>query len=153
MSTENTNTVESTELVTASSASMINDFAAATPAFYCSFKPSTDAGKVELYNAMNNADVQLADHIGQLINMRDLIIEPVEIVKEETGEVEIAPRVIIIDTDGNSYTCVSKGIYNALRRICSVFGMPTWADGLPVKVRQVTRGARRIYTLDAAVIG
>lgn len=149
---EHNPTTEALEVVTPTVANgMIADFASAAPSFYCSFVPSTDAGKRQLYNAMNNADVQLADHIGQVINMRDIIIEPVEITKEDSGEVVTAPRCIIIDTDGNSYTCVSTGIYNALRRLCTVFGMPTWPDGLPVKVRQLQKGAKRLYTLDATV--
>lgn len=138
-------------MIPGSENTMIADFATGAPSFFCSFTPSTDAEKRQLYNAMNNADVQLADHIGQTIVMRDIIIEPVEIVKEETGETVSAPRCIIIDVDGNSYTCVSTGIYNALRRICTIFGRPSWRDGIPVKVRQITRGARRIYTLDATI--
>ena len=150
---ENVNpTTEAIEVVNPTVANgMIADFANATPSFYCSFAPSTDAGRRELYNAMNNADVQLADHIGQTIVMRDIIIEPVEMTDENTGEIKTCPRCIIIDVDGNSYTSISVGIYNALRRLCTVFGMPTWANGLPVKVRQITRGARRLFTLDATV--
>ena len=150
---ENVNpTTEAIEVVNPTVANgMIADFANAAPSFYCSFAPSTDAGRRELYNAMNNADVQLADHIGQTIVMRDIIIEPVEMTDENSGEIKTCPRCIIIDVDGNSYTSISVGIYNALRRLCTVFGMPTWANGLPVIVRQITRGARRLFTLDATV--
>lgn len=143
---------ESTEImpVVASPDAIVAEFTGNAPAFYCSFRPSSDAAKAELYNAMNNADVQIGDHIGQIINMRDIIVEPVEIVNDETGEMEKAPRCIIIDTEGHSYTSTSTGIYNALRRLCNVFGSPSWPNGLPVKVRQInTRGGRRVYTLDA----
>ena len=148
----NPTTTEALDVVNPSVANtMIADFANNAPSFYCSFVPNSDQDKRVLYNAMNGADVQLADHIGQTIVMRDIIVEPVEITKEETGETVTAPRCIIIDVDGNSYTCVSTGIYNALRRLCTIFGRPTWQNGLPVKVRQLTRGARRLYTLDATI--
>lgn len=139
-------------MIPSESSTMISDFTGGAPAFFCSFTPSTDAEKRQLYNAMNNADVQLSDHIGQVINMRDIIIEPVEIVNEETGEAQTAPRCIIIDVDGNTYSCVSKGIYNALHRLCTIFGKPSWRDGLPVKVRQISRGSRRLFTLDATIM-
>ena len=117
---------------------------------YCSFAPETLSDKAKLYNAINNPDVQLSDHIGNVITMRDIIIQPVEITSEKDGSTVTAPRVTIIDTDGNSYSCTSIGVYNALRNIVRVFGRPTWTEGLPVVVRQINRGSNRILTLDAA---
>lgn len=132
--------------------SMIAHFAANKPAFYCSFVPASDADKAALYNAINNPDVQLADHIGKEIVMRDVIIQPVEVISEATKEAVTAPRVTIIDMEGNTYSCVSQGIYNALSTLVQVFGEPrAWKNGLRVTVRQITRGTRRIFTLDAAV--
>ena len=131
-------------------AEIVNAFSASAPAFFCSFAPKSDAEKVELYNAMNAPDVKLSDHIGQEINMRDVIIEPVEIQNED-GTQTTAPRIIIIDTDGNSYHCVSTGIYNALRRLAGIFGAPTWQNGLKVKVKQLSFGSNRVFTLDAVV--
>ncbi len=129
---------------------IVANFSTAAPSMFCSFVPKTDDDRAALYNAMNSPDVRIADHIGQVINVRDIIVEPVEIVDEKTGEIRKSPRVILIDTDGHTYSAVSYGIYNALRRLCdpALFGMPTWENGVKVRVKQIARGSSRIFTLD-----
>lgn len=123
---------------------------------YCSRKIESMADKAALYNAINSPDVQISDHIGQVIVMQDVIIQQVQINRRdasgrETGEIVPAPRVTIIDVEGHTYSCVSVGIYNALCNLKSIFGAPSWPDGLPVVVRQINRGSNRILTLDAAL--
>ena len=50
----------------------------------------------------------------------------------KTGE--LAPRIIIVTADGNSYQCVSIGVYQSLKRIFALFGTPeTWAEPLKIK--------------------
>lgn len=130
---------------------LVAGFENAENTMFCSFAAETVEDKAALYNAINNPDVLISDYIGKVILMRDVILQAVQIVKEETGEVNTCPRVTIIDVDGNSFSCTSVGIYNALRNLIRIFGRPTWENGLPVIVRQITRGTRRIFTLDAAV--
>lgn len=149
----NNTAAESAELsvLPVTAESLIAGISGNTPSFYCSFKPQSDADKAALYNAMNNPDVQIGDHIGQIINMRDVIVEAVD-MEDDKGNPVKAPRCTIIDMDGATYCAISTGIYNALSRIIGVFGAPTWTSGLPVKVRQInTKGGRRVYTLDAII--
>lgn len=125
-------------------------------ALYSSRKIESMADKAALYNAINNPDVQISDHVNQVIVMQDVIIQQVQISRRdasghETGEVVTAPRVTIVDVEGHTYSCVSVGIYNALCNLKSIFGAPSWPDGLPVVVRQINRGSNRILTLDAAL--
>lgn len=119
----------------------------ASSSIYCSFIAETPNDKAKLYNALNAPEVKIADHIGKEIVMKDVIIEPVEIVDDKTGEVRTTPRATLIDVNGHTYTATSYGIYNALKRIFALYGVPTW-DGIPVRVRQITNGANRIFTLD-----
>ena len=86
------------------------------------------------------------------IAVADFIVQQVTITREN-GEVVTAPRITLIDVEGHTFSCVSVGIYNALKTICYIFGMPDqWSeDGLPVIVRQINRGSNRILTLDATV--
>lgn len=136
----------------AAASARIAEFETGIPSFFCSFNAETDSEKAALYNAMNNPDVQIADHIGQMINMRDIIIEAVDMLNEETGEVRTAPRCTIIDVDGNSYASTSVGIYNALRKICGIFRKSHFETGLPIKVAQISiKGGKRIFTLNLAV--
>ena len=120
----------------------------ATSSIYSSFVAESNDDKAKLYNALNSPEVRIADHIGKEINVKDVIIEPVEIVDEKTGEVRTTPRVTLIDVNGHTYTATSYGIYNSLKRIFGLYGSPTWEEGIPVRVRQITNGANRIFTLD-----
>ena len=113
---------------------------------YCSIKPTTTEEKKALYNMMNSSDERLADCINQVIKVKDLYIESVE-VKNEEGITSIAPRIILMDTEGRTYASVSVGIYNSLRKLIQVFGEPTWPEGIAVKVVQHTKGNRKMLSL------
>ena len=115
---------------------------------YCSFKVESQADKALLYKAMANPDKRLADHIGETILAKDVFVEMVELVSEQTGELVKTPRIVIIDKDGVSYQCVSFGIYNALKRVFAVFGQPTWAEPMPLTIKQAGKGTRKVLTLD-----
>lgn len=130
---------------------IIDGINTATASIYSSFVAESNDDKAKLYNALNSPEVRIADHIGKEINVKDVIIEPVEIVDEKTGEVRTAPRVTLIDVNGHTYTATSYGLYNSLKRIFGLYGSPTWEEGIPVRVRQITSGANRIFTLDIVV--
>ena len=127
---------------------IVSNFANVGGSMYCSFQPQSEDERAVLFNAMNAPDVRIADHIGQVINVRDVVVEPVEIVDDKSGEIRTSPRVILIDTEDHTYSATSYGIYNALRRLVSIYGLPTWPNGIPVRVKQIARGANRIFTLD-----
>ena len=72
----------------------------------------------------------------------------IDVIDDKTGEIRTSPRTILIDPDGNTYSATSYGIYNALRRLVAIFGAPTWENGVTVRVKQISRGANRIFTLE-----
>ena len=54
---------------------------------------------------------------------------------EETGEVRTGHRTIIFGDDGKSYVTASNYLYNTLKQIFQIFGMPTeWDSPLTVEV-------------------
>ena len=57
-------------------------------------------------------------------------VECVEIHKEDTPEEKtIAPRIVLIMEDGQSYACVSVGVFQSLKRMFTLLGTPdTWAE-------------------------
>lgn len=131
---------------------MVADLSKATPSF-CSLQPSTPEEKVTLFNAMNNPTYRIDEKINCEINVRDIYAETVEIVNEKTGEVSTAPRIILIDTDGNSYGCCSYGVFNSVKKLIQVFGVPTWHEGIkviPISIpsKRVQNG--RVLTLKLA---
>ena len=115
---------------------------------FCSFVAETPEQKKKLFNAMNSADAKLSSMIGEKLTIVDVYCETVTIINEETGEKQVAPRVVFIDKNGKSFTSTSFGIFNSLKKLIAVYGMPTWPQGVTVKVKQIERGVNRIYTLE-----
>lgn len=118
---------------------------------FCSMKVETDEEKAALFNAMNNPSDRLADSINMTINAKDLYIEVVNCTNEKTGEVTACPRIVIIDDEGKSYQAVSIGIFSALKKVIQVFGAPTWEKPIPLTVKQITKGERKMLTLNVAI--
>ena len=115
---------------------------------YCTMKAETPEAKAKLYNIMNNPDKRLGDCINMTINAQDLYVEIVDCRNEETGEVSPAPRIVIIDDKGVGYQCVSVGIYSALKKVIQIFGAPTWKTPVKLEVKQITKGAKKMLTLN-----
>lgn len=117
---------------------------------FCSLKADTDEEKANLFNAINNPEKRLADCINMTITAKNLYIEVVNCTNEETGEVTACPRIVIIDDKGVSYQAVSLGIYSALKKVIQIFGAPTWEKGIKLEVKQVTKGNKKMLTLNIA---
>ena len=117
---------------------------------FSSLKANTDEEKADLFNAINNPEKRLSDCINMTIKAKDLYIEVVNCTNEETGVVTACPRIVIIDENGVSYQAVSLGIYSALKKVIQIFGVPTWENPISLEVKQVTKGTRKMLTLNIA---
>lgn len=115
---------------------------------FCSMVASTPDEKAKLFNAMNNPDHRLAEFTNMTIKAKDLYVEIVECTNQDTGEVTRAPRIVIIDEAGKGYQAVSVGIFSALKKIIQVYGSPTWETPVKMQVKQITKGARKMLTLN-----
>ena len=117
---------------------------------YCSFVPTNDEEKAYLYNAQNNTPNRVKDSIGETIKLKHVYVEAVHLTNRETGEMQAAPRIVLIDESLNSFQCVSIGIYSAIKKIFAIYGTPDkWKKPLSVKIKQINKGAdRSILTLD-----
>lgn len=104
---------------------------------FCSVNMAGDRDKAKLvYNAMNNPEFRVADFINQEINVTDVLIETTEIGNEETGEISVVPRVVLIDDEGKAYQSVSVGMFNAVKNLIFIYGEPTWDPALTIKIKQ-----------------
>ena len=113
--------------------------------FYCSItNDGTRQSAVAIYNAVNGADDKVANHIGEVLEIVNVVAHPVTLVNEDTGEAFEALRTILIDKKGKTYTAVSEGITSALSRIFSIIGMPdggAWEkEPVKMKIRQIQTG-------------
>ena len=102
---------------------------------YCSKLVETEKEKKELFNALETCDALLNDCVGQEIEIQDIYIEEKQVADEETGELKTKFRTIIFDKSGQTYATGSYGIFNVLKKIISIYGLPTtWEKPLKVKV-------------------
>ena len=102
---------------------------------YCSKLAETEKEKKELFNALESCDALLNDCVGQEINIKDIYVEEKQVIDDETGELKTKYRTILFDKNGQTYATGSYGIYNVLKKIVQIYGVPeTWEKPLIVKV-------------------
>ena len=102
---------------------------------YCSKAVESEEDKKELFNALETCDALLNDCVGTEIEIKDIYVEEREIVDEETGELKKKYRTILFDASGQTYATGSYGIYNIIKKIVTIYGLPeTWENPLKVKV-------------------
>ena len=130
---------ESTEMTTKTEhGSGTNLMSTAQNLTFCSFSTATGEGKAKLFNAMTNPDKRVADFINKQIEISDIYAETIQITNEDTGELELVPRCILIDSKGVTYVAVSKGVFGDLKRLIQIYGEPAeWEHPLKVEVKQI----------------
>ena len=116
---------------------------------YCSVVAKSKEEKKKLFNALESCDALLNDMVGNEIELQDVYVEEVETVSKETGEITKKFRSILFDSEGHSYATGSYGIYNILKKIFSVYGLPdTWEEPIKVKVsKKPTKDGKQSLTL------
>ena len=109
--------------------------------FVCSIPgDGSRKAKVAIYNAVQNADEQLSEHVNEVLEIVDIVAHPIQLPDEKTGEVINAIRTVLIDKKGKGYQAVSNGICQALSKIISINGQPHWDE--PVKIKPVLRKSK-----------
>ena len=114
---------------------------------YCSKVAESEKEKKELFNALESCDALLNDCVGQEIEIQDVYVEEKQVVDEETGELKTKFRTILFDKSGQTYATGSYGIFNVLKKIVSIYGLPTtWEKPLKVKVakRPIGKGKQSL---------
>ena len=102
---------------------------------YCSKVAETETEKKELFNALESCDALLNDCVGQEIDIKDIYVEEKQVADSETGELKTKYRTILFDENGQTYATGSYGIYNILKKIVQIYGLPeNWEKPLKVKV-------------------
>ena len=115
--------------------------------FYSSLIPKDKKEETILFNAINKPDYKISEFINTEIVVQDVICEMVQCTNKETGEVSSVPRIILITPDNETYQAVSIGIYNSMKKVFAIKGLPeTWAEPIKIKIQQVTRGERKMLT-------
>lgn len=101
-----------------------------------------------ILQAMQGDSIPLANVLGETLRVEHILAHRVELVDEETGEIDEGGRIVLVTPDGKQYSCVSKGVLASLKAIMHYYGTPPWPKGLSLKVVQTaTRGNRRVFKL------
>jgi hypothetical protein len=112
--------------------------------FYSSIKSDDFNTRLQIAAAMTTSE-KIDNNLGKEINLANFIVQPVELQNRLTGEVNTAPRIVLIDADGAAFHATSIGLLSSLRNIISVLGEPSeWPA--PVKIKIVKEMGRNGYS-------
>lgn len=116
----------------------------------CSIKPQNEDEEVELFNAINDVTCPIKEMVNTPIEMKGCYLEEVVITSEETGLKSKELRVVIIDTDNNAYSAMSKGVMMSLQKIFALKGSPfvkAWEKPVVIIPKIKTVGKNNVTTL------
>lgn len=120
-------------------------------ALWCSYgdlRTLSGKDKARVVRLLQTQGEPLADYIGKIITVEHVLVHNVDMVNQETGEVNEATRLVLIASDETAYTCVSEGIRRSIGLLAQAYGMPPWTGGMRAKVEQLTtRRGRRTFIL------
>lgn len=136
---------KNTEIVTSE-----GDKSLAMSGFYSSINNESFDDKLSVYEAVQNAE-QLSDHVGEIVTIKDVILQSVTLTDDD-GTEKPAVRSIIIDADGKSFAATSSGVETALKVLFAVVGDPrTWEHPISVKIcekKSTKNGAYKFMTFE-----
>lgn len=104
----------------------------------CTFNPTTKEDKIKLYNIIMDPDHVLSECTNIPIKVKDIYAEPFAFTNDD-GEYIETVKIILIDDEGETYSSISRCVYESLNKIIAVFGMPTWEEGLTLMHKQKTK--------------
>lgn len=118
--------------------------------FFTTLPMNTKAERVNYYNLVTSDCKQLREYVNIPLKIKDISIEKVEISEKDeneelTGVSTEALRLVIVDEKNNSYSCISKGVINAIKRIITLFGDDF--RGIEVIPVLITKGKNQILSL------
>lgn len=125
------------------------DLTSPTTTSYCSLSATSEKDKKMIFNAINNPTGRLSDFINMPLEVANVYAECVECVNRDTGEMKICPRIVFINTKGESFTAVSLGVYGALKKVFGIFGTPeNWEKPLTIIPKQISKGEYKVLTFE-----
>lgn len=106
------------------------------------FNTTTMDGKMALYNAMQTSD-KVDEHLNEPLHVTNVLAQAIEVVNQETGEVNSSTRVVVHAEEGD-FAAASPALAHAFGNLFTIFGTPdTWDHPLVLKV--VEKKSRRGY--------
>ena len=116
--------------------------------FVESYPYSDTLKRLLVINTKDCLDNNESEVINKTISVTDIFSENCQLTDGKTGEVKTMPRIVLIDKDGVSYQCVSYGIYNSIKKLIQIYGLPTWEEPIDLLVKQIKAGDKNILSLE-----
>ena len=108
----------------------------ASAQLFSTISTATDEGREQIFAALAAAE-PLADHLDEVIELRHVVAQMVELADAVTGEMGEHVRTILVTEDGACYSAVSSQITRTLGLLFGLYGRPeTWDAPVPVVVRR-----------------
>lgn len=117
-------------------------------ALFSSIKVQDRETQIKVFNAINGAENSLSDHLGEVLEIQDMVAHPITLQDEITKEDVQAMRVVLLTPEGVGYHAVSGGVVSSLQKLIGVVGQAPWTPALKVvPVEQKTRKGFKTITL------
>lgn len=118
----------------------------------CFAKGYEVAGEV-LYNALQSPSKTVNDSIGEAFNLVGFVAHNVNMINEDTGVLNRAPRIILFGSNGETFVSVSKTMFSSLKKLVLFYkSVDKWPKtGIPVKLKQTSNGQKRYFSLELVI--
>lgn len=116
---------------------------------FTSYDATTAEGKKMIYRALQSAELTSADGKRAPFPVQDVLMHPVMMTDEKTGEIIEATRVVLIQPDGKRMQFVSSGIAKSVGQIAALIRRPPWNPAINVQVNEIDMGnGKRFFELN-----
>lgn len=141
---------EETQALAVVGAGVIESLSDSQEILFNSLPNATRRDQLATYNLIAGESASLMDHLKEPIQVRDLVIHKMDQIDAETGERSEMIRIILVDAEGCSYSAVSIGVLNCLKKMIKLVGPPTWDPPIELTPRTVRTAAGRTLLLLSA---
>ena len=146
----NVTVVTGVEAQTASRGLTVDMFKHSDNEIFSTLELTDRKSRKDFYNAINSAKHSVGENINKRFKITNLIAHPVQLMNEETGELDNAMRIVFIDEKGEGWHSVATGIAQSAQRIIFAYGQGPWVDEpIEVEVKQLkTRNNNNTLVLE-----
>lgn len=110
-----------------------NDAPEFSRGMFCSIHAETQADRLDIYEAVSNS-LPLDDMVGKVVEVENVIIQPVEMTDNATGEQTVRNRIVLITPKGDAYGCTSTGVETSMKNLFAIVGCPPWNPAIAFDV-------------------
>lgn len=114
---------------------------------YISFEAKTAEDAVKLYNAVSGAE-SLKEHVNVPLKVKDVIIQNIQSLNDDTGVVEDRILTTLITEDGKAYASNSNTVASDIRNLLTFMGEPGtrhWVKPITLVAKSVKSTSERSF--------